>query len=303
MIGFARNRARIYLVLWFLLVVYGYSRFLQIIPGRIPLLVVVVMHVVPAAAFALIHGSMFYRFRTMLVFVGICLLVGNIFENLGVLTGFPYGLYYFTDVMGPKLLVVPIFLGLAYVGMAYLSWTLARLILGLAESPLAGSQVLTVPLLAGVIMVAWDFCMDPVWSTLLHAWIWLKGGAYFGVAASNFFGWYLDGYVIYQLFALYLRGRSPATRPMSPSYWRLAVLFYGVSAAGNLLLLIPRAEFSVVFDAVGTLWKVSDITGATALSSIFTMGAFTLAAWLRLDRSSVKETGVRSFPVPKIATE
>jgi len=267
------------------------------------MIAVVILHVVPAAVFALIHGSIFYRLRTMLVFLGICLVVGNIFENLGVLTGFPYGSYYFTDVTGPKLFVVPIFLGLAYVGMAYLSWTLARLILGKSESPLACSQVLTVPPLAGVIMVAWDFCMDPVWSTLLHPWIWRRGGAYFGVPVSNFFGWYLDVFVIYQLFALYLRGRQPAPGPTPASYWRLAVLFYAVSAAGNLLLMIPRAGFEVVSDAAGTVWRVSDITRATALSSIFTMGAFAMAAWLRLDAQSTKEDRLSGTPLPEIASQ
>lgn len=199
------------------------------------MLIVVVLHIVPAALFALVHGSILYRLRIMLAFLSICPVVGNIFENLGVLTGFPYGSYYFTDVMGPKLFVVPIFLGLAYTGMAYLSWTLARLILGLAERPLAGSQVVIVPLLASAIMVAWDFCMDPVWSTLLHAWIWRRGGAYFGVPVSNFFGWYLGVYVIYQLFALYLRGHSPAPGPVPASYWRLAVLFYCRLGGGQSL--------------------------------------------------------------------
>jgi hypothetical protein len=55
------------------------------------------------------------------------------------------------DVMGPKILVVPVSLGLAYVGMAYLSWTLARLILEETQRPLAGSRVMTVALLASAI--------------------------------------------------------------------------------------------------------------------------------------------------------
>jgi putative membrane protein len=46
-------------------------------------------------------------------------------------------------------------------------------------------------------MVAWDLSMDPVWSTVMHSWIWLQGGAYFGVPVSNFLGWYLTVYVIY----------------------------------------------------------------------------------------------------------
>ncbi|HXR16746.1 MAG TPA: carotenoid biosynthesis protein [Terriglobales bacterium] len=132
------------------------------------------------------------------------------------------------------------------------------------------------------------FSQDPVWSTILHLWIWRDGGAYFGVPVSNFLGWYLTVYVFYQLFALYLRGRSANPKPLPSSYWKPAVLFYAASAAGNVLLLVPQAGPSVVLDPSGAQWKVSDITGTCAVVSIFTMGAFTLLAWVRLATSRPK---------------
>jgi uncharacterized membrane protein len=270
------------LMLWALLVLYAAARVLQIFPGKVPIGVVVALHVLPPIVFALIHGAMFYQWRGILAFFAICLVVGNIFENVGVRTGFPFGHYYFTDLMGPKLFVVPIQLGLAYLGMAYLSWTLARLILGGMRNPMNGSRVVTLPLVAAFIMVAWDFSQDPVWSTILHLWIWQQGGAYFGVPVSNFLGWYLTVYVFYQFFALYLRGRSSNPSAFNSSYWNLAVLFYAVSAVGNILLVIPRSGVSVVADPAGTQWKVSDITATCALVSIFTMGAFAVIAWARL---------------------
>jgi uncharacterized membrane protein len=270
------------LALWSLIALYAAARILQVFPGKIPMLAVVALHVIPPALFALIHGARFYGSRGILVYVALCVAIGNILENVGVLTGFPFGHYYFTDLMGPKLFHVPILLGLAYVGMSYLSWTLGRLILGGARSPLAGSRVVTLPLIASFIMVAWDLSQDPVWSTVLHAWIWLRGGPYFGVPVSNFLGWYLTVYLIYQSFALYLRGRSTSSDPLPSSHWHQALLFYGVSAAGNLLLIIPQAGPSVVSDPAGAQWKVSDITGASALVSIFVMGAFALLAWVRL---------------------
>jgi hypothetical protein len=238
--------------------------------------------VLPPIVFALIHGAMFCRWRGILIFFAVCLVVGNIFENVGVRTGFPFGHYYFTDLMGPKLFVVPIQLGLAYLGMAYLSWTLARLILGGMRNPVEGSRVVTLPLVAAFIMVAWDFSQDPVWSTILHLWLWQQGGAYFGVPASNFFGWFLTVYVFYQLFALYLRCRSMKPEPLPPGYWHVAVLFYAVSAVGNILLALPLTGPSVVSDPTGALWRVSDITGTCALVSIFTMGVFAVMAWVRL---------------------
>jgi uncharacterized membrane protein len=278
----ARNRTGVSLLLWALLMLYAVARVLQIFPGEVPMLAVIALHVLSPIVFALIHGAMLYRTREILIFFAICLLIGNIFENVGVRTGFPFGHYYFTNLMGPKLFAVPILLGLAYLGMAYLSWTLARVILGNMQSPLRGSRVVTVPLAAAFIMVAWDFSQDPVWSTILHLWIWPRGGPYFGVPVSNFLGWYLTVYVVYQLFALYLRGRQTNTDPLPASYRHQAVLFYAASAAGNVLLIIPRAALSVVSDPTGTKWKVTDITGTCALVSIFTMGAFALLAWARL---------------------
>ena len=270
------------LVLCALIVFYAGARFLQVFPGKVPMLAIVAFHVLPPAVFALIHGAKLYRARGILIFVAITLVVGNIFENLGVRTGFPFGHYYFTDLMGPKLFAVPIFLGLAYVGMAYLSWMLGRLILGDPRVALTGSRVVTLPMVASFIMVAWDLSQDPIWSTVLHAWIWQQGGAYFGVPVSNFFGWYLTVYVMYQLFALYLRNRPANSNLLPTSYWRLAVLFYGISAAGNILLVIPRTGLTVVSDPAGARWNVSDIVGACTLVSIFIMGAFAAVAWVKV---------------------
>ena len=92
--------------------------------------VIVVLHVLPPALFALLHGAIRYGIRGILAFVAVCLVVGNVSENLGIRTGFPFGHYYFTDLIGPSLLHVPILLGLAYVGMGYLCWTLGGLIVG-----------------------------------------------------------------------------------------------------------------------------------------------------------------------------
>jgi uncharacterized membrane protein len=292
----ARIRTGTILALWTLIVLYAAARVLQIFPGRVPMLAVVALHVVPAALFALIHGAMFYRVRGILTFIVLCLVIGNVFENVGVRTGFPYGHYYFTDLMGPKLFAVPVFLGIAYVGMAYFSWVLARLILGVGN-PLVGSRIVTLPLMAAFVMVAWDLAMDPVWGTVLHAWIWLKGGAYFGVPVSNFLGWYLTVYVIYQLFALYLRRSTTSLKRLPPGYWRLALVFYVVSAAGNLLVVIPRAGPAVVSDPAGVQWKVSNIASACALVSIFLMGAFSLLAWVRLTDQKIE--GARSPAEPQ----
>jgi len=282
------NQRSIAFILWALIAIYAAARLLQVFPDRVPLEFTVAVHIFPPIIFALIHGAMRYRIRGILIFFLICLVVGNVVENIGVINGFPFGRYYFTDVMGPKLFDVPIMLGLAYLGMGYLSWTLACAILQCSRSPLRGSRLVIVPVIASFVMVAWDLAMDPIWSTVLHAWIWQHGGAYFGVPISNFVGWYLTVYLIFQFFALYLKDQSTDANSLPPNHWRLAIIFYAVSAAGNILLMIPRAGLSVVTDPAGAQWKASEIALACVLVSIFIMGGFALLAWKIISGRSAK---------------
>ena len=87
-------------------------------------------------------------------------------------------------------------------------------------------------------MVMWDFCMDPVTSTIDGDWIWVNGGYYFGVPIQNYFGWFLTVFLIYQSFVLYLRWsgecgspEDPRTNPLPKCYWYLApVTFIGTAA-------------------------------------------------------------------------
>lgn len=88
------NRAPLSFALWGLVALYAGARVLQIFPGKVPMLAVIALHVFPPAIFALIHGSIVYGSRGILTFTAICLGIGNIMENIGVLTGFPFGRYY-----------------------------------------------------------------------------------------------------------------------------------------------------------------------------------------------------------------
>jgi hypothetical protein len=112
----------------------------------------------------------------------------------------------------------------------------------------------------------------------------VRGGAYFGVPMTNFFGWFLTHYLIFQLFALYSWRQPIIYVPFSAAYWTESVLFYGVSAGGNLLLVLPQSRFSMVTDATGAQWRVSTITETCAIITLFTMGTLTMLAWLRHEK-------------------
>ncbi len=237
--------------------------------------------------FALIHGSRQYGWRGMLAFAVLCLVVSNAFENLSILTGFPFGHYHYSDTLGPKLFLVPLLIGLAYLGMGYLSWTVARLILEGVRP--AADRIFALPVLASFVMVSWDLTLDPVASTIGQSWIWHDGGAYFGVPVSNFLGWYLTVFVFFQLFALY-QSRRPA-RPQSAaseatiesSFWWPALAMYAATALRPIVtVMFPPAGAATIIDQAGVIWNVEALYGVCALASIFTMGAFSMLALLSL---------------------
>lgn len=265
-----------------LLFLYLAARILQLFAGRVPSLLIVIFHVIPPALFAVIHGARIYHSRGIFVFTSLCLGVGTLFESVSLRIGFPFGHYNFTDLMGPKLFDLPILLAIAYVGMGYLSWVLGLAILGCQNEPLSGKNIVLLPLAASFGMTAWDLSMDPVWADIDHAWVWRDGGSYYGVPISNFFGWFLTVYIFYQLFALYLRNR--VTIPSQTGHWRVAILFYALSAAGNLLVVAPAFLGEVFVDSAGKRWMIPHILWASRLVSIFLMMPLSLIAWVRAAR-------------------
>ncbi len=200
-------------VLWVSLFVYALGRICQLYPDKVPALLIVILQVVPPAVFALVHGSILYRVKGMAVFTGFCLGVASISETLGLRTGFPFGHYHFTSLMGPKLLQMPILLVLAYLGIGYCSWVLALLILRNQGKPLMGAGVITLPLLAALIMMAWDLSMDPIWSTLDRAWIWQRRRDVLWRSAQQLLRLVSDRVPVLSSFCALLQSQSGPTGP------------------------------------------------------------------------------------------
>jgi len=264
-----------------LLLLYAVGRVLQIFPTHVPALLIVAQQVAPAAGFALIHGWRVYGARGILLFMALCLALGSLFESLSLRTGFPFGHYRFTEVMGPKVMQLPVLLSLAYAGVGYAAWVVATLLVGARADTRAG--LLLVPSMAAVVMTAWDLAMDPVWAYVDRAWVWFDGGGWFGVPFSNYGGWLLTTWVFYQVFAVWL-SRQP--RGVRMARWnRLAVLMYGMVAIGNLLLAapsaVPRSWPETITDAAGRRWLMHDVIDACVLVSVMVMMPFAVIAWMR----------------------
>jgi uncharacterized membrane protein len=268
--------------LWGTLLLYVLSRVCQLYADRLPTLLIVILHVIPPAFFAIVHGSALYGSKGMSMFVVSCLGFGTLAESLSLRTAFPFGRYHFTDVMGPKVFQLPLLLALAYLGIGYVAWVLALLILGYDGKPIRGARVLALPVLAALVMTAWDLSMEPTWATLDRAWIWEDGGEFFGVPVTNFFGWFVTGYLYYQAFALYCRTKPVHAPGARQGFWLPAILVYTACGLGNLLILKQPMPPAIITDAAGKHWVTADILGSCVLVSLLVMSPLALVAWLRV---------------------
>jgi putative membrane protein len=302
-----RSNALWAICLLFALYTVGSGLFPSAVPGGINGLALTAFLVV----FTLIHGAARYGWRGILVFVIICLLVSNASENLSILTGFPFGRYTYTDVLGPKLFLVPVIIGGAYAGAGYLSWIVAHVLIDnvLVDNVLTNRggtrdrfAVWALPAVGAVLMVSWDLSFDPIASTIGKSWIWIDGGPFFGVPLQNFAGWYLTVFLFLAPFSWYqstrpvresigaFSGKVEAgfpqkMRPLENSnraFWAQAILMYFLLGARYPLAYLCSTDHRQVTDPAGHVWNTSDIRATSALVATFTMLAFALIAWLRL---------------------
>lgn len=148
-------------------------------------------------------GQAFYEMgvKKALVFIAVTALVGFAAEVLGTSTGFPFGQYYYTDFLGPKVLGVPEVVPLVWFVIAYLAFSISqsvfqedrRRILGMASLAAFGA-------------VSWDFLVDPMFSSYGY-WIWTKQfiplPKLSEIPLTNFVGWFVIVVLMLSVF-LYL---------------------------------------------------------------------------------------------------
>src|SRR5690606_9363521 len=106
----------------------------------------------------------------------------------GVAFGVPYSSYQYTDVLGPRLLGVPLVLTTAWlILLAYVQhWCTALKLPAMAR-----------PFVAAGWMTVIDLVIDPLAAGPLGYWRWDSDGAYFGIPFLNFVGWYVTSLAIF----------------------------------------------------------------------------------------------------------
>jgi uncharacterized membrane protein len=254
--GSSFNRLRWFLIVIFFLfnifIVFSYSNtnLLALDSFAVTALIFIIVFILARERYGLKGTVAFF-----LIASGVSLF----FENLSVITGFPYGLYNYSPSLG--VLPVPLIIIFEYFAMGYLSWILANVLTGQYSQKLKGKQVFLVPFIATFIMVMWDLTVDPISSTLQGLWVWHNPGAYFGVPLSNYFGWFMVVYLIFQLFGIYLTKYDSITEEKiaelsNKPFWSEGPVIYGIMALGTILSIF---------------YQFNDTTLSMALVTVFTM--------------------------------
>ena len=239
--------------------------------------------------FAFLHGAGQYGIIGSFVFFVIAVITGNVFENMSIMTGFPFGNYHHNEMLGPKLFLVPLVVGPAFYGVSYLGWRLAATLLGTDLSAGNALAKFGLPIVASLVTVAWDICLDPLATTFAKFTTYEQGGGYFGVPLSNYAGWFLTVWVIFQLFALVWRPSWIGRRADSPSLLYLPPVFWTLMALQYPVLWLTGAHFEV-HDEAGTLWRSQDFYETAVMMSVYGMMSISVTTMFAI--ASRKARGV-----------
>lgn len=238
--------------------------------------------------FVVVHAWLGYSARGIAAFVAIAGIVAFALEAIGVATGFPFGSYTH-HLPGPKPLGVPPVAIASWIIFGWLAWALARVIMrpvpGVA---VGGAERFTTPIVATLILGGYDLVYDPIGATAHDWYSYDHPTGALGVPLSNFLGWLLTGWLIFQLVAL-VEPRfpgSPVTR--TRTYWLLPCLFWLSTTTQIFTSLIhPPDGFAV---RGGKTIQLADVYESGASAALFTIVLTGIMALVRLYRRQASKT-------------
>jgi putative membrane protein len=129
--------------------------------------------------------------------IGIISVLSLIIEIIAVITGLPYGNFYYSEDLGFKIFgLVPWLVGLAYPPILLGSIAISR---HLVEE----KWVKLVPT-ATLFNILVDLVLDPA-AVTSGLWSWNVNGIYYGVPLINFIGWFMTGFIYINIIYYFTR--------------------------------------------------------------------------------------------------
>ncbi|SEM63700.1 putative membrane protein [Terribacillus saccharophilus] len=169
-------------------------------------------------------------------------------EALSVYTGFPFGEYEYTTMLGYHVLGVPFTIAIAWVGFIINSTMISTQQNKWVRALETGVWVVFIDLILDPVALAWDF------------WQWDNGGFYYGIPATNFITWFFLAAILSLLLPL-----QKGTKPSVQSYrlLELMFLFFGLLALKKGFVLV--ACLAVLFILLTEGRRVLDSSRKKAL--------------------------------------
>jgi uncharacterized membrane protein len=193
--------------------------------------------------------------RPALYFVVIAVVFGWFAEQMGATHGWFFGEYTYTEVLGPRLVAVPVIIPLMWFALTDVAFVIANLIVWQDPSNNDAHLGWTVAmsLLAAMIVTAYDLGADPYMVFVLKAWIMTKtDGWWFTETLQGFVGWAVVSFAIIFAFRLSVRRRvlRPALRVGS---WHVLVplAIYGGSMVFQMAAGSPVETRTIALFAMG----------------------------------------------------
>lgn len=152
------------------------------------------LYILLGTATMLLFGLRFVGVRNTLIFFGASTLISLSIELLGTSTGFPFGPYSYTDLLGYKLFGhVPYVIPLSWFYMGFTTYLLASMFIARTGWRY---KTLWSLLLGAFFLTVWDLSLDPAMASPhlpVQFWIWHQTGPYFGMPVRNLIGWSATG--------------------------------------------------------------------------------------------------------------
>ncbi|MFP4042905.1 MAG: carotenoid biosynthesis protein [Bacteroidales bacterium] len=139
------------------------------------------------------------------------LAIGFIIEVFGVSTGKIFGAYSYSEILGPKVLDVPLIIALNWLILVYGAYYIA--------SYFFKHQLLRL-VIGGILLVVFDLIMEPV-AIELNMWTWEAGMPPF----QNYVVWFVASAAMMSFFPLF---RLKLKNPVATALFVYLVLFFGI---------------------------------------------------------------------------
>lgn len=164
------------------------------------------LYILLGAATMLLFGLRFLGARRTLIFFCASTLISLSMELLGTSTGFPFGPYAYTNLLGFKILGhVPYSIPLSWFYMGFTSYILASILVARTGWRY---KTLWSLLLGAALLTVWDLALDPAMASQnlpVQFWKWNEPGPYFGMPISNLIGWSVTGLLFMSVSCLLWR--------------------------------------------------------------------------------------------------